>query len=442
MTDTSSHYDILIIGAGPAGLSFARSLAELPLRVGIIERSSAATLADPAEDGREIALTHQSVELMKTSGVWQRLPAEAISPIEAAKVFDGGSSYSLNFDNNQPGLDALGYLVPNHHIRKACYEELCAHPSVELISETAVEQISTDQEWGSVGLNNGQTLHARLIVAADTRFSEMRRKMGLSATMRDFSRSAIVCRMEHSQPHQQTAFECFHYGRTTAILPMNGNRSSIVVTVNSRDAQSYADMSDTEFNQTIEQQLDGLLGEMKLLGKRHVYPLVAVHANQFVSRRFALIGDAAVGMHPVTAHGFNLGLKGQATLAKQIMNAVAEGEDFAGEAILQAYEREQMRTTRVLYHGTNLVVGLFTNESLAAKLARKATLRLANNIQPLKQLITHSLTEQNPDSPSPLEEIRAHLPPLPSAPPLQEARKKIERMIPDRLKPGRFLGLH
>lgn len=79
MTDTSSHYDILIIGAGPAGLSFARSLAELPLRVGIIERSSAATLADPAEDGREIALTHQSVELMKTSGVWQRLPAEAIS---------------------------------------------------------------------------------------------------------------------------------------------------------------------------------------------------------------------------------------------------------------------------------------------------------------------------------------------------------------------------
>ena len=434
-------YDVLIIGAGPAGLSFARSLADLPLKVVVVERSSQSTLADPPEDGREIALTHLSAKLMKEAGAWQRIPEDGISPIEAARVFDGQSSYSLDFDNETEKLDALGYLVPNHLIRKAYYEETSSHPQIEIRTESVVEEVNTDDEYGYVTLNNGEVLQARLVVAADTRFSETRRKMGLSATMRDFSRTAIVCRMEHSKSHQQTAFECFMYGRTTAILPMNGNRSSVVITVNSRDAQGFAEMSEAEFNHNVEQQLDGLLGDMKLIGKRHVYPLVAVHANQFVARRFALIGDAAVGMHPVTAHGFNLGLRGQATLAKEICHAIAEGKDIASPALLKAYETSHMRTTRVLYHGTNVVVGLFTNESLAAKLARKATLRLANNIAPVKRLITESLTERDLDGTNPLQDLKNSLPPIPDFLPVEKAREQIEKMLPDKLHPLNILGL-
>ena len=434
-------YDVLIIGAGPAGLSFARSLADLPLKVAVLERSSQSTLADPPEDGREIALTHLSAKLMRECGAWQRLPDDGISPIEAARVFDGQSSYSLDFDNESESLEALGYLVPNHLIRKAYYEEVASHEQIEIRTESVVEEVNTDDNFGYVTLNNGEVLQARLVVAADTRFSETRRKMGLSATMRDFSRTAIVCRMEHTKPHDQTAFECFHYGRTTAILPMNGNKSSVVVTINSRDAQKFADMSEAEFNHNIEQQMDGLLGEMKLIGKRHVYPLVAVHANQFVARRFALIGDAAVGMHPVTAHGFNLGLRGQATLAKEIANAIAEGEDIASQALLKTYESSQMRVTRVLYHGTNVVVGLFTSESLAAKLARKATLRLANNIGPIKHLITESLTENDLNGTSPLQELKNNLPPVPDFIPVAKAREKIKQILPDKLHPLNVLGL-
>lgn len=434
-------YDVLIIGAGPAGLSFARSLADLPLKVVVVERSSQSTLADPPEDGREIALTHLSAKLMKEAGAWQRIPEDGISPIEAARVFDGQSSYSLDFDNETEKLDALGYLVPNHLIRKAYYEETSSHTQIEIRTESVVEEVNTDDEYGYVTLNNGEVLQARLVVAADTRFSETRRKMGLSATMRDFSRTAIVCRMEHTQSHQQTAFECFMYGRTTAILPMNGNRSSVVITVNSRDAQGFAEMSEAAFNHNVEQQLDGLLGDMKLIGKRHVYPLVAVHANQFVARRFALIGDAAVGMHPVTAHGFNLGLRGQANLAKEISHAIAEGTDIASPALLKAYETSHMRTTRVLYHGTNVVVGLFTNESLAAKLARKATLRLANNIAPIKRLITESLTERDLEGSNPLQDLKNNLPPVPDFLPVEKAREQIEKVLPDKLHPLNILGL-
>ncbi|MGY8868930.1 MAG: 5-demethoxyubiquinol-8 5-hydroxylase UbiM [Pseudomonadales bacterium] len=442
----SEHFDILIIGAGPAGLSFARSLGGLPLKVLVLERSSQTTLAEPPEDGREIALTHLSVNLMKEVGAWQRLPESGVSPIEGAKVFDGESSYSLDFDRESADLEALGYLVPNHLIRKAFYEVVTCQSNIEIRTESVVENVSTDAERGYVTLTSGEVITASLIAAADTRFSEMRRKMGVSATLKDFSRTAIVCRMEHSRPHQQTALECFHYGRTTAVLPMQGNRSSVVITVNSRDAHQYAEMSEEDFNHNIEKQLQGMLGEMTLMGKRHVYPLVAVHANQFVARRFALIGDAAVGMHPVTAHGFNLGLRGQATLAKAIESALAENKDIGSEDVLKIYESAHMRITRVLYHGTNVVVGLFTHESVAAKLVRKATLRLANNIAPIKRLITESLTESELEKPSALKEMVQRfpgipLPPLPTIGPVRQAVELVNKRIPDKMNPLKKIGI-
>ncbi|WP_156905123.1 5-demethoxyubiquinol-8 5-hydroxylase UbiM [Neptunomonas japonica] len=441
----SEHFDILIIGAGPAGLSFARSLGRLPLKVLILERSSQTTLVEPPEDGREIALTHLSVNLMKESGAWQRLPEDGASPIEGAKVFDGESSYSLDFDRESADLEALGYLVPNHLIRKAFYEVVSSQANIEIRTESVVENVSTDAERGYVTLTSGEVITANLIAAADTRFSEMRRKMGVSATLKDFSRTAIVCRMEHSRSHQQTALECFHYGRTTAVLPMQGKRSSVVITVNSRDAHQYTEMSEEEFNRNIEKQLQGMLGEMTLLGKRHVYPLVAVHANQFVARRFALIGDAAVGMHPVTAHGFNLGLRGQATLAKAIESAITEGRDIGSEEVLKVYESTHMRISRVLYHGTNIVVGLFTHESVAAKLARKVTLRLANNITPVKRLITESLTESELEQPSGLKEMVQRLPglPLPRFPlrgPIKQAAQVVSKRIPEKMNPLKRIG--
>lgn len=392
-------YDIVIIGAGPAGLSFARSLGETVLKVLVVERSSLDTLREPPEDGREIALTHLSIDLMKSSGAWQQLADQDISPICAAKVLDGDSSYTLNFDNTDANLDALGYLVPNDKIRKAYFEVVEGIENVELLTEVSVEDVGSTADSAWVVLSNGDRVECDLLVSADSRFSETRRKMGVPASMKDFSRTAIVCRMEHSLPHNQTAFECFHYGRTLAILPMTGNLSSIVVTVSSAEAESIFNMDEEAFAADIEQRMQGQLGSMKLYGRRHLYPLVAVHANKFISRRFAVIGDAAVGMHPVTAHGFNLGLRSQETLTKELKKALKQGQDIGSFSVLEKYQSAHMRVTKPLYMGTNLVVGLFTNDNFAAKIARKATLRIANNFAPLKQIITRKLTEKRIDIP-------------------------------------------
>jgi len=388
-------FDIAIIGAGPAGLAFACSLADTGLRIVMVERLSADELADPPVDGRDIALTHLSKQILERLGIWQRFPAGSVSPIREARVVDGTSPYTLNFDSAKDDFDALGYLVSNHLIRKALYEATEELEHVELITDTSVTATRTDDDGGSITLSDGRTLDASLIVAADTRFSDTRRKMGIAADLHDFGRTAIVCWMEHELPHHNIAYECFHYGRTLAVLPMPNNTSSIVITVPTSLADSILAMDEDHFNADIRQRFGNRLGGMKLVGKRHPYPLVAVHADRFAAKRFALVGDAAVGMHPVTAHGFNLGLSGADILASEIKKALDKGRDFGADTVLQRYQSKHMQTTRPLFHGTNGIVSLFTNDALPAKLARKAVMRLSNNLPPVKWLIKNKLTSRS-----------------------------------------------
>ena len=386
-------YDILVVGAGPAGLSFARSLKDSGLNVLVIEKAPLDDLRNPPPDGREIALTHLSVKLMKDLEAWEHIPADAISPIREAKVLNGNSPYFLDFDSKNVSGDALGYLVPNYLIRKALFEEVKPLSNVGIVTETVVESLTTDDGGGTVTLSNGETREAKLIVAADSRFSTMRREMGISSSMTDFAKTAIVCRMEHGLPHDQVAYECFHYGRTLAILPMAGNLSSIVITVHNELAGQIVDMSEEAFNADIRERFGNQLGEMRLVGERHTYPLIAVHANKFYANRFALIGDASVGMHPVTAHGFNLGLRGQATLAREIMRAANRGRDIGARRVLAKYERQHMLVTKPMYWGTNGIVGLFTDERPPVKALRSLVLRVANNLPPVKRMIKNRLTE-------------------------------------------------
>lgn len=212
--------DIIIIGAGPAGLAFARSLADTGLRVTMIERSPLEQLKAPAFDGRDIALTNLSVKILQGLGIWSRIQNSDISPIKQARVLDGASPYFLNFDCTEDDIEALGYLVSNHVIRKALYDEVSTIENVEIIADVSVTGLDTNNSRASVRLSNGQTIESSLIVAADSRFSETRRMMGIAASMYDFGRTVIVCRMSHEKSHQHIAHECFNYGRTLAVLPL------------------------------------------------------------------------------------------------------------------------------------------------------------------------------------------------------------------------------
>jgi ubiquinone biosynthesis UbiH/UbiF/VisC/COQ6 family hydroxylase len=386
-------YDIIVTGAGPAGLSFARSLANSGLRIALIEKQTRQQLAEPAFDGRDIALTHLSVRILKELGIWSRIEPDDRPPIRKARVLDGTSPYTLNFDKESESIEALGYIISNHVIRKALFDEVQTCDNIDIHPELAVTSVSTNAGSATVVLSDGQTMESRLVVAADSRFSDTRRMMGIPASMHDFGRVCVVCRMEHEKPHEGIAFECFHYGQTLAVLPLTANRSSIVVTAPMSSRESIMDMDEQAFANDIRQRFDGRYGDMQLITERFAYPLVGVHAAKFHAQRFALIGDAAVGMHPVTAHGYNLGLSGQQILAREITDAVAQRRDIGAPSLLERYQRRHMRTTRPMFHGTNEMVKFFTDDRAPAKLARKIALRVANRLPPLKNAIQNKLTE-------------------------------------------------
>jgi ubiquinone biosynthesis UbiH/UbiF/VisC/COQ6 family hydroxylase len=385
-------YDLIIIGGGPAGLAFAASLKDLKLNIAIIEKSPVSVLANPPEDGREIALTHTSIRIMENLGMLRRIPAKNRSPIRQAKVLNGTSPYTLTFDSRAAKKEVLGYLVPNHLIRQAAYKGVKSQKHLDIITGVEVANVAATETNSAVTLSDGRKLQAPLTVAADGRFSASRRMMGIPAQSRDFGRTVIVCKLQHEKPHNQTAYECFHYERTLAILPLAGNTSSAVITLSSKDAPKVLAMTESEFNADLTARFGNHLGAIKLTGKRHAYPLVATYADHFVADRFALIGDAAVGMHPVTAHGYNFGLFGQDVLANAICEALGLGLDIGSPVLLEKFNRTHRRATLPLYLGTNTLVSLFTDERPAAKLARSAVLRAGNLLLPFKKLVTNHLT--------------------------------------------------
>lgn len=398
----NEHPEIVIVGAGPAGLALACALADADFRVTVVEQQVRATLAAPASDGREIALTHRAAAILEALGIWQRFSADEVSPIRAARVLNGESPRYLGFDPQGSGTAALGYLVPNHVIRKAAYEAAAKRPAIRLLDGVRVEQLQIEPEQARIGLGDGRTLCSPLLVAADSRFSETRRRLGIGAEHRDFGRSIIVCRLQHAGPPDGIAYECFGYGRTLAMLPLNGQQVSAVVTVASDLADTLMALPPEAFAASIAAQFDKL-GPLRLVGERHAYPLVAVYADHFATHRGVLIGDAAVGMHPVTAHGFNLGLYGIETLSRLLKTARERGKDIGSLRVLSAYEREHRLASRPLYLGTNALVSFYTDERAVARLLRGTALRIADRLPPLKTAITRQLTgRQLPRRPRPL----------------------------------------
>ena len=307
--------DVVIVGAGPAGLSLACALGDAGLQVDVVEQLPLSTLEAPPDDGREIALTWRSRRLMEQLGLWQALPDGVVAPLREARVLDGDNGRALRFAPDAGAHGPLGWLVPNHHIRAAALAAARRRPGVRLRCEARVDGLLLDRDRAGVVLDQGERLAAALVVAADSRFSPTRRRAGIGASMRDFGRSAIVACVSHTRPNEGIAWECFRYGNTLALLPMNGGRASAVVTVRSDAVPEWLALSDEDFAAHVEQQSGGRLGALRLVGERHHYPLVGVYADRFVAQRFALVGDAAVGMHPVTAHGWNLGLQGVESLA-------------------------------------------------------------------------------------------------------------------------------
>ena len=394
--------DVIIVGAGPSGLCLARALSGQGLRITLIEKQSLEELSAPSFDGREIALTQDSVGLMKELGLWGNIDPHAKSPLRDAKILNGNSNFSMNISHQLGKHQELGWLISNHLIREAAFKSvqqaIHEHHDITILPNQKVTNVRANNQIGIVNLEGGIELKTQLIIAADSRFSETRRMMGIAAEMHDFGKNMLVCCMSHEKPHEHIAWEWFDYGQTLALLPMNPDpvtgkyRSSVVITVDAQENKLLMEQSSEEFSKGVTKRFMSRLGLMSLISTKHSYPLVSVYPKNLVASRFATIGDAAVGMHPVTAHGFNFGLLGVKTLAREIIQAKQAGLDIGNSDLLLRYQSRHRSQTRPLFLITRLITDIYTKESHPAKLLRKLLIYAGENLRPLKRVIALSLS--------------------------------------------------
>lgn len=388
--------DVLIIGAGPSGLCMARALAESGIAVTVLEQGDADALVAPVDDGREIALTHASRASLEALGLWQHFQQTEIGPLEQALVLDGDDREGLTFDSPQRDSTPLGWLVPNHAIRRAAHVQAAASQGVTIIGDARVIGLEPGHNGIGVSLEDGRRFEARLAIAADNRFSGCRRAMGIPADHHDFGKVMIVVQVRHEKPHAATAWEWFRYGQTLALLPLHDPHvASAVLTVPTAEAATFMALHADAQGTDLTRRFDGRFGAMRVETRAFAYPLVGVYAKRFVAERFALVGDAAVGMHPVTAHGFNFGLASVVRLARLIGEARQSGRDIADPRLLARYERGHRLATRPLYAVTRLVAAMFTDDRLPIRALRKSALLIATRLPGFREHVANRLVDRH-----------------------------------------------
>lgn len=381
--------DVIIGGGGMVGLTLGLALAQAGLEVAVVDPIPPAKALDASFDGRVCALSYSSVRMLQALGVWPHLESDA-QPINDILVTDAAlgrapSPFSLHFDSREIG-QPMGHIAENRHTRRALFAAAEEAENLSYIAPAALTGLDAEPGHVTAMLSNGERVRARLAVAADGRDSPMRSEMGIGTIGWSYPQWGIVATVEHEKPHNGTAYEHFLPSGPFAILPMTGNRSSLVWTEREDIAPKMMKLSEDAFDAEIARRFGAHLGATKAAGPRWSYPLRFHLARAYVKPRFALAGDAAHGIHPIAGQGFNLGLKDAAALAEVVVDAARLGLDIGGLDTLKRYERWRRFdsvTMGLVMDGFNR---LFSNDIAPLRFARDVGLGIVDSIGPLRRL--------------------------------------------------------
>ncbi|WP_370049708.1 MULTISPECIES: FAD-dependent monooxygenase [Salipiger] len=381
--------DILIVGGGLNGPALALAAAKAGLKSIVIDALPEAARTQEDFDGRGYALALSSVRMLDNLGLWERLEPNA-QPMREIKVTDGrvGDAQvflGLHFDSAEIEEGPMGQMVEDRYLRRALLEAMEANPLVEQrAGETVIAQ-ETGPGGISVTLASGETLRARLLVGADGRRSGTAARAGIRRTGWGYGQTALVCAIAHEKPHHGVAHQFFMPPGPLAILPLPGNRSSIVWSETEAQARAINALPDDQYLEVLRPRFGDFLGEISLAGKRFVYPLNLTLANSFIAERLALVGDAAHGMHPIAGQGLNAGLRDVAALAHVLSHAQRRGEDIASPLVLARYQQWRRFDTASLAAATDLFNRLFSNDSALLRFGRDLGMAAINAVPGLRR---------------------------------------------------------
>ncbi|MDU9005113.1 FAD-dependent monooxygenase [Sedimentitalea todarodis] len=384
-TDT----DIIIVGGGLNGPALALAMAQTGHRVTVIDALPTETRGDAAFDGRGYALALASQRLLSVIGIWDRVVADA-QPMLEIKVTDGHagqgpSPFFMHFDHAEIEEGPMGYMVEDRHLRPAFLDAMNSEPGIAQISGRSVVAQSVVAAGASVTLDDGAQVTSRILIGSDGRNSGTAARAGIKRTGWDYGQTALVCAIAHEKPHEGIAHQFFMPPGPLAILPLTGNRSSIVWSERAQDAKRINALDDQGYLAALHPRFGDFLGDISLAGGRFTYPLNLTIANRFVDDRLALIGDAAHGVHPIAGQGLNAGLRDVAALAETLTMATRRGEDIGAQSVLERYQQWRRFDTTTLALATDAFNRLFSNDNALLRMGRDLGMGLVNAVPRLRR---------------------------------------------------------
>jgi 2-octaprenyl-6-methoxyphenol hydroxylase len=379
--------ELLVAGGGLNGLLLGIAVAEAGLRVAVVDRQDPAAMLGEAFDGRASAIAYGSKLVLEGTGVWPAIAAEA-EPIREIRVADDNSPLFLHYDHRDLGGDTpLGYIVENRVLRRALFKRVRGLPNLTLLAPQMVESVARDDNAAVATLGDGSRLSARLVAAADGKDSPLRKAAQIRAVEWRYKQVGIVTTVAHERPHAGIAVEHFLPAGPFAILPMTGNRSSIVWTENAALAPHLMKLPDAEFAEELRSRFGDFLGAVDPVGPRWAYPLSLMQAQRYIAQRLALVGEAAHVIHPIAGQGLNVGIRDVAALAEAVVDARRLGLDIGDDTVLERYQRWRRLDAVLLAGVTDALNRLFSNTIAPVKLARDLGLAAVNRMPPLKRLL-------------------------------------------------------
>jgi len=384
-------YDVVIAGGGLVGGSLALALSGTGCRVALIEAVPPESDAQPSFDDRTLALSRGSQRILEQLGLWSRLVDNTWS-VRQIHVSQQGAFGTALIDAAEQGIDELGFVIKSRELGQALWQQLREQSELDLLCPARVTATDSGQDVRTVAIETdagSRTLRTRLLVVADGARSKLRTALGVSAAERDYEQVAVVANVQIDPGRSgHRAYERFTSEGPLALLPGADGLYTAVLARHSDDVEEVMAMPDGELLALLQELIGFRLGRLQRIGKRQAYPLSLVTAERIITERAVMIGNAAHGLHPVAAQGFNLGLRDVAALAETLADARHAGSgslDAGSPELLQAYADWRGKDQRKVVDFTDGLIRLFGVSGAAASAVRGISLNAFDILPPVKR---------------------------------------------------------